>query len=144
MCGETKDRSEFYKSKDGKYGPILKPRCKACDSAQAREWFAENSDRAKENRRRWNLENFYGLSVADYNDLLRKQGGVCAICSRPERMRRGEKLMRMPVDHDHKTGAVRGILCQTCNRAIGLLGDDAVLMRRAISYLLRHRNQQGE
>lgn len=140
-CSEVKDRSEFHKSRDGKYGPILKPTCKLCDAAQARQWFADNSERASENRRRWNLQNTYGLSVAEYNALLREQGGVCAVCGKGEPNAHGRtgKQFRLAVDHCHETGAVRGLLCQKCNRAIGLLGDDPTLMRKAISYLLRRR-----
>lgn len=140
-CGEVKDRSEFSKSRDGKYGPILRTDCKECCSARALQWFADNSARANENRRRWNLQKTYGMSVAEYNALLREQGGVCAICGRDEPNAHGRtgKQFRLSVDHCHETGAVRGLLCQKCNRAIGLLDDDPGLMRKAISYLLRNR-----
>jgi hypothetical protein len=79
--------------------------------------------------------------VAEYNALLREQGGVCAVCGKDEPNAHGRtgKQFRLAVDHCHQTGAVRGLLCQKCNRAIGLLGDDPALMRKAISYLLRHR-----
>ncbi|MGQ5576771.1 endonuclease VII domain-containing protein [Streptomyces sp. ECR3.8] len=145
-CGETKSRTEFYKAREGKYGPLVKSTCKACDSERARKWFADNSERSNENRRRWNLQNTYGISVAEYNALLREQGGVCAICGRDEPNAHGRtgKQFRLAVDHCHESGAVRGLLCQKCNRAIGLLGDDPVLMRKAIGYLLRHRAQPVE
>jgi hypothetical protein len=141
-CGEVKPRTEFSKSYEGKHGPVLRSWCKPCSSARVRAWHAENPERAAGNRRRTNLAKNYGLTVAEYDAMLRAQGGVCAICNRPERAMREGKVVRMPVDHDHETGAVRGLLCHTCNRAIGLLGDDTALMRRAISYLLRHRNKQ--
>lgn len=140
-CGEAKPRTEFSKAYDGKHGPVLRPSCKACQSARAREWFAENPKRTAANKRKFNLAKNYGLTVADYNALLRAQGGVCAVCGKGEPNAHGRtgKQFALAVDHCHETGRVRGLLCQKCNRAIGLLGDDPVLMRRAISYLLRHR-----
>lgn len=62
------------------------------------------------------------------------QRGVCAICERPPR---GYK--NLAVDHDHATGAVRGLLCQTCNAALGSFGDAPRLLQRAIDYLTEHR-----
>jgi hypothetical protein len=107
------------------------------------QWFADNPERTTANKRKFNLAKNYGLSVADYDALLRAQGGVCAVCGRDEPNAHGRtgKQFALAVDHCHATGKVRGLLCQKCNRAIGLLGDDPVLMRRAISYLLRHRKE---
>lgn len=142
-CGVTKTLADFSLSRKATEtaNAVYRSDCKECCSTRARQWFAENSDRANENRRRWNLQNTYGLSVAEYNALLRKQGGVCAVCGKDEPNAHGRtgKQFRLAVDHCHETGAVRGLLCQKCNRAIGLLGDDPALMRKAISYLLRHR-----
>ena len=112
-----------------------------CASARSLQWYKDNPERAIANKRKANLAANYGLTVADYNALLREQGGVCAICGKDEPNAHGRngKKFRLSVDHCHATGGVRGLLCQKCNRAIGLLGDDPVLMRKAISYLLRHR-----
>lgn len=72
----------------------------------------------------------YGLTPADYNRILDEQGGGCAICGDlPSRNR------SLPVDHDHRTGKTRGILCNACNVALGLLKDNPRLMKRAIEYL---------
>ena len=72
-----------------------------------------------------------GLSVEDYNTLLKKQNYGCAICQVHE-MKLSKKLA---VDHDHKTGRVRGLLCDSCNRGIGLLEDSSVVLRTAAEYL---------
>lgn len=135
-CGETKPRSEFSKSKDGKYGPILRGSCRRCNSEQAMQWHVDNPGRRVSNKRKQLLQEHYGLTPDDYNALLDRQGGVCAICGIAAR-RAHARDMRLTVDHDHDTSHVRGLLCHRCNRAIGLLGDDPVLLRRAISYLLR-------
>lgn len=76
----------------------------------------------------------YGLSKTDYEQLLASQNGACASC--------GRKLFRTGpgaavVDHDHKTGLVRGLLCHRCNTGIGMLGDTAQGVFRAYEYLLK-------
>ena len=75
----------------------------------------------------------YGLTRDDFWKLLEKQGGVCAICGTSEP---GKGRTRMCVDHCHRTGKVRGLLCGSCNRSIGQLGDDPDILQRAADYLL--------
>jgi hypothetical protein len=72
----------------------------------------------------------YGLAPGEYDSILEKQGGGCAICKQPCARER-----RLSVDHCHSTRRVRGLLCQNCNAAIGMLKDDAALLFRAIEYL---------
>ena len=67
-----------------------------------------------------------------YETLYAKQNGLCAICSQPETTGRYRTLS---VDHCHSTEKVRGLLCNRCNRAIGLLGDDVSRLKTAIKYL---------
>ncbi len=69
----------------------------------------------------------YGLSVIIYRNLLAQQNGVCAICREPDR--------ELCVDHDHKTGRVRSLLCNGCNSAIGFLRESPLLARAAATYL---------
>lgn len=143
-CLEAKPRTEFHKSHDGKHGPVLKSICKACHAAQVRGWYGENSDRSNTNRRRLQLKSNYGLTPEQYDAMLDAQGGVCAICKRPERAKRQGVVLRMPVDHCHETGRIRALLCHSCNRAIGLFGEDVGLMESAIQYLLRHKAEAAE
>ena len=78
----------------------------------------------------------FGISVDDYERLLAAQGGVCAICGRGEtRRHQVGKLMGLSVDHDHRTGRVRGILCSTCNLTLGKFEDDPARFRAAAAYL---------
>lgn len=91
-------------------------RCRACASS------------ASHARR---VEDTYGITAEEYAELLDKQGGRCAIC------RCVPRSIRLAVDHDHKTGAVRGLLCKRCNH--DLLGgghDDIEVLYRAIEYLI--------
>ena len=71
----------------------------------------------------------YGITSADYEKILKSQGGRCAICGRLPRTR------RLNVDHDHKTGKVRGLLCYTCNKKV--IGDrrDPAIFDAAAAYL---------
>src|SRR5262245_1472158 len=89
---------------------------------QARKDANDPSHRGGELRRR------YGLSAAEYEALLDKQGGVCAIC----RKRSKERLC---VDHCHLTGTIRGLLCRKCNTALGYLKDDQASLVAALAYL---------
>lgn len=73
----------------------------------------------------------YGLSEGDYDRLYEAQGGVCFICRRAT-----GKVKRLAVDHDHKTGEVRGLLCGVDNKLIGHLRDDPVLAQRIVDYLI--------
>lgn len=146
-CGVTKTLADFSLSRRATPTgcEVYRSDCKPCCSARALRWFADNPERTLEANRRRNLRVNYGLSLDDYQALLRKQGNVCAVCGDDEPNAHGRtgKKFRLSVDHCHKTGAIRGLLCQRCNRAIGLLRDDPVLLRRAISYLLSATRKAG-
>jgi hypothetical protein len=78
----------------------------------------------------------YGVTADEYDSLLQSQNGACALCGATEgRVMPDGRLFRLFVDHDHKTGAVRGLLCSTCNSGIGQLGDDIEGLERALAYL---------
>jgi Recombination endonuclease VII len=82
-----------------------------------------------------NLKTLYGISLPDYEKLLRQQDGRCAICGRPPRGKRP-----LNVDHDHVNGRVRGLLCGNCNRAIGLLDENPELFDRAKEYVVQFKS----
>jgi hypothetical protein len=73
----------------------------------------------------------HGITEADYDQMLEAQGGVCAVC---------EARPPAHIDHDHDTGAVRGLLCHSCNTAIGALGDNLAGLQRAVDYLTLERD----
>lgn len=86
--------------------------------------------------RRNKLKQYYGLSLEQYNEMHTAQGGVCYICKEPEKnvTRHGDVRM-LAVDHDHKTGTVRKLLCTHCNTLIGLANDDIDRLHAVIAYL---------
>ena len=73
----------------------------------------------------------YNISLDEYNSMFIKQGGRCKICDKHQ----DSLSKRLCVDHDHTTGKVRGLLCINCNSGIGKLGDDPVLVKKALDYL---------
>lgn len=104
--------------KGGKDSPSKQP-------GYLKEWRKKNEDyiRDKEYKKR------FRASLKEYDRLLAKQEGVCAICCCVPSRR------RLDMDHCHDTGKVRGLLCDTCNRAIGLFDDNPELLRQAARYL---------
>jgi hypothetical protein len=81
------------------------------------------------------LERTYDISLKEYEQLFIEQFGVCAICHKPPT----EDKPFLVVDHDHETGMVRGLLCNNCNIAIGLLKDNADTLRSAVRYIQASR-----
>jgi len=77
----------------------------------------------------------YGISSDEADFLLKKQGGGCAICGATESQSSRHAGKPLHIDHSHKTGEVRGILCEQCNRGLGLFRDDTSLLDNAIKYL---------
>lgn len=125
-------------------------------NAQRRKWLAENPEKAKQYRQQLYskrtpednknafMKSVYGITLDQYEVLLEKQDGVCAICLRPERRKsRYGGTCRLHVDHDHKTGKLRGLLCSTCNFAIGGMNDSPELLRAAADYLEAHSARTG-
>ncbi|KIQ62398.1 hypothetical protein TR51_25470 [Kitasatospora griseola] len=89
--------------------------------------------RTSESWRRSRYRSRYGITPEDYDRLNTEQGGLCALCDRPEENR------RLAVDHDHETGKVRALLCSRCNTGLGNLRDDPALMLRAAVYVAKYR-----
>jgi hypothetical protein len=96
--------------------------------ARAKAHYHDNKDRHRDNRMKRN----FGISLADYERLLEFQDGKCAICGR-ERPTRGDKMLQ--IDHCHKTGVVRGLLCSPCNTVLGFLEDNTDSLKKALAYL---------
>jgi len=88
-------------------------------------------------QRKWKAA---GVDAQRYQEMLREQNGVCAICHQPETApdKASGKTKDLAIDHDHKTGKIRALLCSNCNRALGLFNDDPALLAKAQSYVLYH------
>ena len=155
-CKQEKSRMEFYV--DDRYSNGFTPWCKDCSREYTNKWkltpagkesrkksqarqqqrpeIRERKRLYKQGRqgkraqlRSW-LKNLYNLSLEDYERLVEKQRGLCAICYRQNK--NGNRLF---VDHDHQTGRIRGLLCLKCNTAIGLLDDNVEFIANTLTYL---------
>lgn len=122
-----------------------KRRCRKCVSAnQMARKKADSDYRERMNRsyRKHQLKKKFGMTPADYNRLFHSQGGCCAICRRPETGKhpRGVNgIARLAIDHCHKSGKVRGLLCMNCNHLLGKAKDDPMILNAAATYLLANR-----
>lgn len=119
-CKELKSLDDFPLSKSGRKGHGRY--CKPCHNVRGRE----SKIRTHGGTREYHLRRRYGIGDADFQRILAGQGGVCAICGAAEPRH---------VDHDHRSGHVRGILCFNCNGGLGLFRDSTVYLDRAITYL---------
>lgn len=163
ICDETKPLDAFYAMKGMRDG--YRNECKDCNLRQRAEKYAADPDlqtRARERVRRWqednrerylskqaqykhegklkiaarrsHLKRTFGMTQEEYEARLREQGGGCAVCKRPPKP--GKSLH---VDHDHETGYVRGLLCFSCNAALGHFQDDIDRIDAALTYVAAKR-----
>jgi hypothetical protein len=75
----------------------------------------------------------YGIGVEEFDRMSANQKGLCSICGKPQ-----QHGWRLAIDHNHKTGQVRDLLCTRCNTVIGHMEDDIKLLQSAIKYLRKH------
>ena len=133
VCNIEKPLDDFHKAPRNFGG--RHHRCKRCayEDNERKRCDPANKARYAKYARRTNLKRYYGISEDEYEQILKDQDFVCAICNEPS-----EKTLA--IDHDHNTGRIRGLLCHRCNTGIGLFNDNPDTMDRAISYL---RAQHG-
>lgn len=127
-CKKVKSEEDFFKNRRGKSG--FRSECKPCHYKSVRDWEHRNPLKVAISSRKGRLKWLFGLSVESYEKMLLEQEGGCKICGETN-----QSGKRLSVDHDHKTGEIRGLLCQRCNVAIGLLVDSPERLRAAASYL---------
>lgn len=139
-CGVVKSLGEFYNVKGR---PGVSSWCKKCKLDQNKK-YAKNPEvaaRKKLWKKKYNLgtkdlrkfnrmKNLYGLSFDEYMRMVESQGGKCAICGKKLSGVRG-----VNIDHCHKTGKVRGLLCRSCNLGLGFFRDNNDILDKAIQYL---------
>ena len=123
-CKIEKPLTEFHKRSNRPSGHASS--CKSC--------------RVKEKRtpnymRKYDLKKSYGITLEDYDNMFELQEGKCAICEKHLNEVKSGRKKNLCVDHNYDTGEVRGLLCDKCNRGIGLLNDSVEVLKNAIKYL---------
>lgn len=82
------------------------------------------------------LKKEYGITLEEYEKMLEKQGGVCAICGKKET--HNKRKQNLSIDHNHKTNEIRALLCYKCNLAIGYVSENICILKKMISYLQKY------
>jgi Recombination endonuclease VII len=152
-CKKEKTEDQFvkwHKTKDG-----LTYDCRECRAINYKKWYDNNPTKVKEKRRlereyrkdyynspdrklkyrQKYIEKKFEIPYSEYNKMFEEQKGVCAICSKPET---SSKCTYLSIDHDHSTMKIRGLLCVSCNRGLGMFWDNPELLQNAINYLNRN------
>lgn len=141
FCKQAKSTTEFYRN-CGTHDKLAS-KCKSCDLAAHKVYVEKNRDKVKMSRQEFRKANKVRLSVAKnrakcpperFKELFEAQQGQCAICGlHQDKMRR-----RIAIDHNHTTKAIRGLLCDNCNRCLGLLKDSTLILEKALGYLRKY------
>lgn len=105
-------------------------KCSLCGKVLPSTMFAPKSTRCKICRRDYDWQYRYGISPEQYYEMLTEQEGKCKICNQP--IPEGQYL---DIDHNHKTGEIRGLICNKCNKGLGFFGEDIKVLENAIKYL---------
>jgi hypothetical protein len=119
MCGREYARENYKKNKE-KY------------VEKRKKWESKNKEKIASLALKFNLKRNYGISVESFNEMVEKQNGKCLICGNTN------GTMRLCVDHCHKTGKIRGLLCGKCNNGLGCFNDDINKMQLAIEYIRKY------
>ena len=152
-CKTLKHEKDFFKMAQQKSG--LDPRCKPCSkeaknlsiqkmkSQDKDKWLADqrryyknykskNPEKVSQKDKRVRLKSMFNMTLEEYNDILESQNGRCKICLKEP------VNISLCVDHCHKTGKVRGLLCSNCNTGLGLFKDSTSNLQSAILYLIEN------
>ena len=134
-CDTTKPVEQFARNKSKNDG--LATECKQCVSRISKDRYKDNPTKKKNER----LRRAFDITYDEYKVMLDEQGGVCAICKQPEMSMSYGKVKYLAIDHDHTTGEIRGLLCNNCNRCLGLLKDNIDTMYAMVEYIKQNKSK---
>lgn len=162
-CNEIKPIADFPRNKSNSSGYAYE--CKSCmaerarirrqndpekvkayqrsrnkeNAEYARKWRKENKERHKQNKRRSYLKTTYGITPEVYDEMRHAQDYKCYICHKHETDISNSGITALNVDHCHETGAIRKLLCMSCNIALGKVNDSIEILQRCIDYIKEHK-----
>jgi hypothetical protein len=137
ICFKSEPEVSFPPDKRGRWG--ISSWCRNCHKEKRQKWSSENPgyrmsryyrDPKKVSDRK--RDRFHGLPEGWYDEQYHKQKGLCSICGNPQSNKRFYGLC---VDHSHKTGDIRGLVCSRCNHGLGQFLDNPQALRSAAAYL---------
>ena len=136
------------KNKDGDTLNVAFANLELANGASAKYDFSDGEDRLdyqreymRNNGLFWkdrHLQKMFGISMHEYGKMLLAQDGKCAICKCDETSKRNGVVRALAVDHDHRNGKIRGLLCNDCNQSLGKFKDDREVLLAAVRYLDKH------
>lgn len=143
-CGEQKTLENFYKNNRYRLGVICI--CKPCHVIRTNTWAKNNRALYNKTQRAWRkarptltdsyqFKSRYGLTLDQFDSMLISQHFQCKICKLNMSY---AKKRRFCIDHDHKTGKIRGLLCDPCNSSIGQMKYNVDRLNSAIEYIKEH------
>ncbi len=147
MCKRILSLSSYYKAKKNKDGYF--GHCKECQKTKSHDFYIKNKEKRNKQTRVWRKSNpkrlktierratlkKHGVALEEYEFLLKRCGNRCVICNEKETRKNQYGITPLSVDHDHKTGKIRGLLCNRCNRVLGMVKDDLNILTEMKSYL---------
>lgn len=136
-CGIEKPLSQFHNMKVAPDG--LAYNCKACAYLYVKTWKRNNPQRNKILQKRTVLKRKYKISLEEFNGMLDSQQNKCMICNKTFKNAKSTH-----VDHCHKSGKIRGLLCTNCNIALGYFKDSLSTIRSALKYLKKYSSKSVE
>lgn len=138
VCSQPKPLSRYSLRDKGTSKERPRNECKDCLNAGRvkqpgyGKWHKANRAKIQAYMREFDLQRHYGISKAEFEQMLVAQGGGCAICKTTDWPGKGNKPH---VDHCHKTGKIRGLLCSRCNVGVGYFEDSQERLQAAVEYL---------
>ena len=141
-CKTVKPIADFAVNKTQSDG--MQGFCRACGRDKQAEWRKANRNKSTRIATDCHRRKKFGIEPHEYDAMLESQDGVCAICKGTCGTTPSGNQRALALDHDHATGAIRGILCAHCNRALGLLKDSPDLLAAAHAYLVHHKKRDSK
>lgn len=151
-CKENKDLVKFGSNKRAKDG--RQSSCLDCNrerlNANAKRWYQANTQKGLAIAHKWKalnpdkhtdllLKKRYNITLDQKKKMHEEQSGKCPICLKHEK----DLKRKLVVDHCHETKKVRELLCDSCNRALGFIGENIETAKRLVEYIVKHRKARG-
>ena len=131
-CKIDKPEKDYYIRKNRPNGKGRLSECKECMKSRVMNRYNKDPDLVNDKR----AAKLYGITLEQVQEMREQSGGVCGICNREGK----HHHKRLVIDHDHKTGKVRGLICSSCNSMIGWCGEDTQTLQNLIEYLNRNKD----